>query len=91
MVSIFGKGRSEAQAPRELVELDWGHHDGGPGSLSLRIIGIEEFQDVDNVLDALREKQNIVVMKIRPGLASDKTEVRRASSPIPRTRPMENP
>lgn len=84
MVSIFGKGKSEAQSPQELIELDWGPQT-GTGNLSLKVVGIENFNDVDAVLDSLREKKNIVVMKIRPTLATDKTEVRRAIRRVQKT------
>lgn len=84
MVSIFGKGKSEAQGPQELLELDWGPSR-SPGSLNLKVMGIDSFDDVDNVLDMLREKENIVVMKIRSTLATDKTEVRRAIRRVQKT------
>jgi len=84
MVSIFGKSRNEAQTPQELIELDWGAQE-GPGSFNLKVVGIENFDDVDTVLDSLREKRNIVVMKIRPTLATDRTEVRRAIRRVQKT------
>jgi len=84
MVSIFGRGRSETQAPDELVELDWGSHETSDG-LSLRVVPIERFDDVDTVLDSLREKQNIVIMKLKSTLATDKTEVRRAIRRVQKT------
>ena len=51
----------------------------------MKVLGIERFEDVDNVLDALREKRNIVVMKIKSTLATDKTEVRRAIRRVQKT------
>jgi len=86
MVSIFGKSRAEAASPRELVEIDWE----GPGAqaetgLNLKIFGIEKFADVDSVLDALRNKDNMIVMKIRSSLSTDKMEVKRAIRRVQKT------
>ena len=83
MVSIFGKGRAETQ-PQELVELDWGARE-GQEALKLKVMGIECFEDVDAVLDSLREKNNIIVMKIRQSMSTDKTEVRRAIRRVQKT------
>ena len=85
MVSIFGKTRTEAASPKELVEIDWEAPAGSAGGLSLRIIGIEKFSDVDSVLDALRNKDNMVVMKIKQALSVDKMEVKRAIRRVQKT------
>ena len=86
MVSIFGKSRTDVSAPKELVEIDWETSaQAAAGNLKLRIVGIEKFADVDSVLDALRNKNNLVVMKIRQSLSVDKMEVKRAIRRVQKT------
>ncbi len=84
MVSIFGRTRAEAEPKKELVELDW-EHPQGASDMTLKIVGVEKFADVDKVLDALRDNRNIVVMKIKSTLASDKDEVRKAIRRVQKT------
>jgi len=65
------------EAKHELYELDWegiSDHD----KVHFRTINVETYVDVDLVLDALRDKRSIVLMRIKPKMVSDKTEVRRA-------------
>ncbi len=83
MVSIFGKSRAEAQPRKELVELDWEH--GDAGGIQLKVVGVEKFADVDNVLEALRSDRNIVIMKIKSTMASNKDEIRRAIRRVQKT------
>lgn len=61
----------------ELYELDWeGISD--EDKVHFRTISIDNYVDVDKVLDAMRDRRSIVLMKLRTKLVSDKTEARRA-------------
>lgn len=62
---------------KELYELDW---EGVPAEnkVHFKTIGIERYSDTDEVIDAMRDKRNIILMKIKTKMAIDKTEVRRA-------------
>ncbi|MFH1787143.1 MAG: cell division protein SepF [archaeon] len=84
MVSIFGKSRADISQGRELVELDW-EHPSGPYEYTLRVITLEQFTDVDKVLDSLRDKKSIVIMKLKSQFASDKVELRRALRRVQKT------
>lgn len=86
MVSIFGKSSvpNEPLKKKDLIELDWEHQPLG-GALKLKVVGIGKFPDVDHVLDAIRDKRTIVVMKFTPDFFGDKTEVKRSIRRVQKT------
>ncbi len=86
MVSIFGKSSmpNEPLKKNDLIELDWEHRQMG-GGINLKVVGIAKFADVDHVLDAIRDKRTIAVMKFSQDFFSDKTEVKRSIRRVQKT------
>lgn len=86
MTLLFGKHpEPQPLKPKELIELDWEHHPQAGGGLTLRVLGIAKFADVDQVLEAIRDKRTIVVMKFAPQFFGDKSEVKRAIRRVQKT------
>lgn len=76
--SIFGENMAHAAGEgHEFVELDWDSAATGE-RLVFRTIDVERYVDVDKVVDSLRDKRSIILMRIKTKMANDKTEVRRA-------------
>lgn len=72
-----------AKEPKYL-ELDWkGAH--GETREYVRVLNLNDFSDVESVLDHLRDRNNILILKIKPRLVQEKLELKRALKRIQRT------
>ena len=74
---LFKAREAEPAESEKLVELDWGdvsHNE----DMVFKTVAIEKYADVDNVLESMRDKKSIILMKIRTRMTTDKTELRRA-------------
>ncbi len=69
--------RPEPGENEDFLELDWDSSSTGD-RLTFKTLDIERYADVDRVVDALRDKRSIVLMRIKTRMSHDKTEVRRA-------------
>lgn len=75
---ILGETKSqEREESPDFLELDWDSSSMGE-RLTFRTIDLERYADVDQVIDALRDKRSIILMRIKTKMSHDKTEVRRA-------------
>lgn len=78
--------RAPTQVSREpkYVELDW---KGGKADAAhvLRVVSLNDFTDVEAVLDLLRDRSNVVILKVKPTLVAEKMELKRAIKRIQRT------
>ncbi|MDP7260598.1 MAG: cell division protein SepF [archaeon] len=68
----------------KFVEIDWKGHE-PQSSTSIRVLSMNDFSDVEGVLDNLRDRNNIIVLKVKPRLMQEKLELKRALKRIQRT------
>ena len=66
------------------IEVDW---KGGKSDTRdyVRVLSLNEFSDVEGILDRLRDRNSIVILKIKPKLVQEKIELKRALKRIQRT------
>ena len=55
------------------------------GKNFIRVVNMNEYTDVDVVLNYLRDRNNIVIIKVKPRLLQEKMEFKRALKRIQRT------
>ena len=78
--------RAPTHVSREpkFVELDW--RSGAKDSAHfLRVLQLNDFTDVEVVLDHLRDRNNVIILKVKPSLVAEKMELKRALKRIQRT------
>jgi SepF-like predicted cell division protein (DUF552 family) len=78
--------RAPTHVSREpkFVELDW--RSGARESAHfLRVLQLNDFTDVEGVLDHLRDRNNVLILKVKPSLVAEKMELKRALKRIQRT------
>ena len=51
----------------------------------VRVLPLNDFADVEGILDHLRDRNNIVILKVKPSLVQEKMELKRALKRIQRT------
>ncbi|HIJ99340.1 TPA: cell division protein SepF [archaeon] len=68
----------------KFMEIDWKGHE-PQSSTSIRVLSMNDFSDVEGVLDHLRDRNNIIVLKVKPRLMQEKLELKRALKRIQRT------
>ncbi|MFO7872251.1 MAG: cell division protein SepF [Candidatus Undinarchaeales archaeon] len=66
------------------VEVDWSGKSKDSKEF-IRVVTLKEFQDVEHVLDYLRDRNNILIIKVKPRLVQEKMELKRALKRIQRT------
>jgi len=86
--SLFGSGKVKtpttvAREPK-YVEVDWQGHQAETNQ-HVRVVTLNDFADVEGILEYLRDRNNIVVMKVKPRLVQEKMELKRALKRIQRT------
>ena len=66
------------------LELDW---KGGAtdSNFTLRVLPLNDFTDVEGILDHLRDRNSILLLKVKPSLVAEKLELKRALKRIQRT------
>ncbi len=75
---------SSSQEPR-YMEVEWGKDSTEGGKSFVRVVNFNEYTDTEVVLNYLRDRRNIVVLKIKPRLLQEKMELKRALKRIQRT------
>ena len=78
------KTPTEVSKEPKYVEVDWSGHAEGAKEF-IRVLTIEEFSDAEVVLDYLRDRNNILILKIKPRLVQEKMELKRTLKRIQRT------
>src|SRR3989344_7114456 len=66
------------------MEVNW-NKESGEGKSFVRVVNMNEASDVEVVLEYLRDRRNIVILKIKPRLVQEKMELKRALKRIQRT------
>jgi len=66
------------------VEVDW-KSDKADTNYSVVVLTLNEFADVERVLDNLRDRNKIILLKIKARLVQEKMELKRALKRIQRT------
>ncbi|MFH1450951.1 MAG: cell division protein SepF [archaeon] len=82
--SVGARAPTHVSREPRYLELDW-----KSGKLDsahvLRVLNLNDFTDVESVLDHLRDRSNVIVLKVKPSLVSEKMELKRALKRIQRT------
>ncbi|MFT4309296.1 MAG: cell division protein SepF [Candidatus Woesearchaeota archaeon] len=76
--------RQSEEAQKEYVELDTSASEGSK-RITVQNYSIEDFSDIKNVLDALREGYTIAVLNIRPLRETDTVDLQRAINKLKKT------
>ncbi|MFH1409827.1 MAG: cell division protein SepF [Nanoarchaeota archaeon] len=92
-MGIFGKvkkafssnDREDMDEEEEYVELDTGTDETHKGKVIVRPFVIEDFSDVKEILDNLREGHTIALVNIKPLKEKDLVELKRAISKLKKT------
>lgn len=71
--------------PDDYVELDSGSHKEERGKVLVRPFVMEEFEDIKEVLDVLRDGSTIALVNIKPLKEKDLVELKRAISKLRKT------
>lgn len=69
----------------EYVELDTGSGDEGKSKLVVRPFTIQDFADIKEILDALRDGNTIALINIKPLMDKDLVELKRAINKLKKT------
>jgi len=82
--SVGARAPTRVSREPKYVELDWkgGQRD---TKFVLRVLSLNDFTDVEGILDSLRDRNAIVVLKVKPNLVQEKLELKRALKRIQRT------
>lgn len=81
---IIGDEFEENDAEEEYVELD-ATDTGGMSKITVRPFSIEDFSDIKQILDALREGKTIALINIKPLKEKDLIELKRAVNKLKNT------
>ena len=81
---IAGNEFEESEAEEEYVELD-AADTGGMSKVTVRPFSIEDFSDIKQILDALREGKTIALINIKPLKEKDLIELKRAVNKLKNT------
>ena len=81
---IFGSSTSEGETVNEFIEIDL-EQEKSDSKIFVNTFVLKKYEDVNNVLSALREGYNIVVIDIRPLKQKDIVELKRAISKVKKT------
>jgi len=83
--AFFGGGEDQMQeGEKEYVELDTAVHE-PRGKVIVRPFMIQEFADIKEILDALREGNTIALVNIKPLKDKDLIELKRAINKLKKT------
>lgn len=66
------------------MEVAWGK-EGNEGKSFVRVVNLNDYTDVEVVLEYLRDRRNLIILKIKPRLVQEKMELKRALKRIQRT------
>ena len=82
--NISGKEIGEFEAEEEYLELDTEKED-GVSKVIVRPFNIEDFSDIKEILDCLREGKTIALVNIKPIKDKDVIELKRAVNKLKKT------
>ena len=85
-VNLFFGGEQETavEGEHEYVELDTKHSE-AKGKVIIRPFTIEDFADIKNILDVLREGNTVALVNIKPLKERDLIELKRAINKLKKT------
>ncbi|HIJ98710.1 TPA: cell division protein SepF [archaeon] len=82
--NLFKSARLSASQEPRYMEVEWSK-EAADGKSFIRVVNFNEYTDTDVVLNYLRDRNNIVILKIKPRLLQEKMELKRALKRIQRT------
>ena len=82
--SVGARAPTHVAREPKYLELDWKSGKADTAHV-LRVLSLNDFTDVEGVLDHLRDRSNVVILKVKPSLVSEKMELKRALKRIQRT------
>jgi|TARA_Y100000310_G_C20702729_1_gene831532 SepF-like predicted cell division protein (DUF552 family) len=82
--SVGARAPTHVSREPKYLELDWKSGKADAAHV-LRVLSLNDFTDVEGVLDHLRDRSNVVILKVKPSLVSEKMELKRALKRIQRT------
>ena len=82
--NLFKSTRISAAHEPRYMEVEWGKV-ASEGRSFVRVVNFNEYTDTEVVLNYLRDRNNVVVLKIKPRLLQEKMELKRALKRIQRT------
>jgi len=82
--NVSGKEIGEFEAEEEYLELDTEKED-GISKVTVRPFNIEDFSDIKEILDCLREGKTIALVNIKPIKDKDVIELKRAVNKLKKT------
>jgi len=87
--TLLGPRHKVAKAPTTVsrepkyMELEWKSHSPTSNDF-LRVLPLGDFSDVEGILDYVRERNSVVILKVKPRLVQEKMELKRALKRIQR-------
>ncbi len=66
------------------MEVNW-NKEASEGKSFVRVVNLNDYSDVEVVLEYLRDRRNLIVLKVKPRLVQEKMELKRALKRIQRT------
>jgi len=82
--SVGAKTPTRVSREPKYLELDW--KSGRAASrYTLRVLPLNDFTDVEGILDHLRDRSSVVILKVKPSLVQEKLELKRALKRVQRT------
>ena len=82
--SVGARAPTHVSREPKYLELDWKSGKADAAHV-LRVISLNDFTDVEAILDHLRDRSNVLVLKVKPSLVAEKLELKRALKRIQRT------
>ncbi|MBU0979798.1 MAG: cell division protein SepF [Nanoarchaeota archaeon] len=83
--ALAGEDEPEISEEEEYVELDTGVEETQKGKVTVRPFVIEDFSDVKEILDGLRQGHTIALVNIKPLKEKDLVELKRAINKLKKT------
>lgn len=77
---LFGKGNEE-----EYVEIDLGSAEAKENKISVKPFILRQFDDINDILNSLREGYTVAVIDIKPLKTKDVVELKRAIAKVKKT------
>ncbi len=82
--SVGARAPTHVSREPKYLELDWKSGKADAAHV-LRVLNLNDFADVEGILDQLRDRNNVVILKVKPSLVAEKMELKRALKRIQRT------
>jgi len=82
--SVSSRAPTHVSREPRYLELDWKSGKADTAHV-LRVLSLNDFTDVEAILEHLRDRSNVIVLKVKPSLVAEKMELKRALKRIQRT------